>query len=156
MSLFHCISSTSFLCAPEMTWTDCRHRSDLGGVVVMTSDVLFLETSALTGEGVTDVFVRVARLILSKIEDGTLLLSPSLHAGRRIAAAYYATAAATAAAAILLGCLWCLFRSDRPKRNGCGAQGDWRSADEWFVFSPVSRPLLLSSHVSLSFCLCLF
>lgn len=37
----------------------------------LPSDVLFLETSALTGEGVADVFVRIARLILSKIEDGT-------------------------------------------------------------------------------------
>lgn len=42
----------------------------INAVAAAAADVLFLETSALTGEGVTDVFVRVARLILSKIEDG--------------------------------------------------------------------------------------
>ncbi|EEA05488.1 uncharacterized protein CMU_024940 [Cryptosporidium muris RN66] len=36
------------------------------------NDILFLETSALTGEGVEEVFVKVTRLILSKIEDGTI------------------------------------------------------------------------------------
>merc|ERR1712190_586672 len=39
------------------------------------NDVLFLETSALTGEGVEDVFIKVARMILNKIEDG--LIDPS-------------------------------------------------------------------------------
>ncbi|CAK9113341.1 Ras-related protein Rab-4B [Durusdinium trenchii] len=37
------------------------------------NDILFLETSALTGEGVEDVFIKVARMILNKIEDGPLL-----------------------------------------------------------------------------------
>ncbi|OEH77990.1 Ras family domain-containing protein [Cyclospora cayetanensis] len=46
------------------------------------NDVLFLETSALTGEGVSDVFVRVARLILSKIEDG-LIDANAMAAGLR-------------------------------------------------------------------------
>ncbi|PHJ21917.1 ras family protein, partial [Cystoisospora suis] len=32
------------------------------------NDILFLETSAFTGEGVEEVFVKVARLILNKIE----------------------------------------------------------------------------------------
>ncbi|OII77190.1 hypothetical protein cand_021720 [Cryptosporidium andersoni] len=36
------------------------------------NDILFLETSALTGEGVEEVFIKVTRLILSKIEDGTI------------------------------------------------------------------------------------
>ncbi|CBZ53185.1 putative Ras family domain-containing protein [Neospora caninum Liverpool] len=36
------------------------------------NDILFLETSAFTGEGVEDVFVKVARLILNKIEDGLI------------------------------------------------------------------------------------
>merc|ERR1712117_508037 len=39
------------------------------------NDVLFLETSALTGEGVEEVFIKVARMILNKIEDG--LIDPS-------------------------------------------------------------------------------
>lgn len=48
------------------------------------NDILFLETSALTGEGVEEVFIKVARLILHKIEDG--LIDPStmlsgIHAG---------------------------------------------------------------------------
>eukprot|EP00922_Rhytidocystis_sp_ex-Travisia-forbesii_P007825 GHVS01011582.1.p1 GENE.GHVS01011582.1~~GHVS01011582.1.p1 ORF type:complete len:216 (-),score=20.50 GHVS01011582.1:659-1306(-) len=36
------------------------------------NDILFLETSALTGEGVEDAFVKVARMILNKIEDGLI------------------------------------------------------------------------------------
>lgn len=36
------------------------------------NDVLFLETSALTGEGVEDVFIKIARMILNKIEDGLI------------------------------------------------------------------------------------
>merc|ERR1711972_996857 len=48
------------------------------------SDILFLETSALTGEGVEEAFIKVARMILNKIEDG--LIDPStmvsgIHAG---------------------------------------------------------------------------
>jgi hypothetical protein len=33
-------------------------------------DLMFLETSALTGEGVSEVFLKCARTILSKIESG--------------------------------------------------------------------------------------
>jgi len=33
---------------------------------------MFLETSALTGEGVSEVFLKCARTILSKIESGVL------------------------------------------------------------------------------------
>lgn len=52
------------------------------------NDVLFLETSALTGEGVEEVFIKVAKMILSKIEDG--LIDPNtmvsgVHAGRQVA-----------------------------------------------------------------------
>uniref|UniRef100_A0A0G4I3K2 Uncharacterized protein n=1 Tax=Chromera velia CCMP2878 TaxID=1169474 RepID=A0A0G4I3K2_9ALVE len=36
------------------------------------NDILFLETSALTGEGVEEAFVKVARMILTKIEDGLI------------------------------------------------------------------------------------
>lgn len=36
------------------------------------NDIMFVETSALTGEGVDDVFVKCARIILTKIENGTL------------------------------------------------------------------------------------
>eukprot|EP00923_Selenidium_pygospionis_P036218 GHVN01063543.1.p1 GENE.GHVN01063543.1~~GHVN01063543.1.p1 ORF type:complete len:122 (+),score=5.90 GHVN01063543.1:407-772(+) len=36
------------------------------------NDILFLETSALTGEGVEEVFVKVARMILHKIEEGLI------------------------------------------------------------------------------------
>ena len=39
------------------------------------NDVLFLETSAITGEGIEDVFVKACRSIISKIEDG--LIDPS-------------------------------------------------------------------------------
>lgn len=47
------------------------------------SDVLFLETSALTGEGVEEVFIKVARMILSKIEDGLIDANTmsGIHAG---------------------------------------------------------------------------
>eukprot|EP00913_Durusdinium_trenchii_P006594 g6194.t1 len=48
------------------------------------NDILFLETSALTGEGVEDVFIKVARMILNKIEDGLidpLTMSSNIHAG---------------------------------------------------------------------------
>jgi len=51
------------------------------------NDVLFLETSALTGEGVEEVFIKVAKMILSKIEDG--LIDPNtmvsgVHSGRQL------------------------------------------------------------------------
>jgi len=36
------------------------------------NDLMFLETSALTGEGVSEVFLKCARTILSKIETGVL------------------------------------------------------------------------------------
>eukprot|EP00444_Apocalathium_aciculiferum_P028525 CAMPEP_0183442580 /NCGR_PEP_ID=MMETSP0370-20130417/88719_1 /TAXON_ID=268820 /ORGANISM="Peridinium aciculiferum, Strain PAER-2" /LENGTH=242 /DNA_ID=CAMNT_0025632259 /DNA_START=102 /DNA_END=829 /DNA_ORIENTATION=+ len=36
------------------------------------NDILFLETSALSGEGVEEVFIKVARMILNKIEDGLI------------------------------------------------------------------------------------
>lgn len=36
------------------------------------NDVLFLETSAVTGEGVEDVFAKACRGIISKIEDGLI------------------------------------------------------------------------------------
>ena len=42
------------------------------------ADILFLETSALTGEGVEEVFIKVARMILNKIEDGRRLSSKPL------------------------------------------------------------------------------
>jgi len=37
-----------------------------------TTDVMFLESSARTGEGVEEVFLKCARTILSKIDSGTL------------------------------------------------------------------------------------
>ncbi|CAD7930249.1 unnamed protein product [Amoebophrya sp. A25] len=51
------------------------------------NDILFLETSALTGEGVEDVFIKVAKQILNKIEDG--LIDPNtmvsgIHAGKSL------------------------------------------------------------------------
>ncbi|OLQ11860.1 Ras-related protein Rab-4B [Symbiodinium microadriaticum] len=51
------------------------------------NDILFLETSALTGEGVEDVFIKVARMILNKIEDGLidpLSMVSGIHTGLRI------------------------------------------------------------------------
>jgi len=36
------------------------------------NELMFLETSALTGEGVSEVFLKCARTILSKIESGVL------------------------------------------------------------------------------------
>eukprot|EP00919_Chromeraceae_sp_WS-2016_P059246 GHVR01140778.1.p1 GENE.GHVR01140778.1~~GHVR01140778.1.p1 ORF type:complete len:216 (+),score=50.98 GHVR01140778.1:111-758(+) len=50
------------------------------------NDVLFLETSALTGVGVEDVFTKVARMILSKIEDGLIephTMISGIHTGAR-------------------------------------------------------------------------
>merc|ERR1712007_101269 len=40
--------------------------------IAQENDILFLETSALTGEGVEEVFIKVARMILNKIEDGLI------------------------------------------------------------------------------------
>jgi len=50
------------------------------------NDILFLESSALTGEGVEEVFTKCARMIVNKIEDG--LIDPStmtsgIHTGTR-------------------------------------------------------------------------
>jgi len=36
------------------------------------NDVLFLETSAVTGEGIEDVFAKACRSIIGKIEDGLI------------------------------------------------------------------------------------
>jgi len=36
------------------------------------SDLIFLETSALTGEGVQEIYLKCARSILSKIDTGIL------------------------------------------------------------------------------------
>jgi Ras-related protein Rab-4B len=36
------------------------------------NDILFLETSAVTAEGIEDVFVKACRSIISKIEDGLI------------------------------------------------------------------------------------
>ena len=36
------------------------------------NDVLFLETSAVTGEGIEEVFAKACRSIISKIEDGLI------------------------------------------------------------------------------------
>ena len=36
------------------------------------NDLMFLETSALTGEGIGEVFLKCARTILSKIETGQI------------------------------------------------------------------------------------
>jgi len=50
------------------------------------SEILFLETSALTGEGVEEVFVKVAKMILNKIEDGLIdpaTMMSGVHAGAR-------------------------------------------------------------------------
>lgn len=48
------------------------------------NDILFLETSALTGEGVEEVFIKVARVILNKIEEGLIdanTMVSGIHAG---------------------------------------------------------------------------
>eukprot|EP00920_Eleutheroschizon_duboscqi_P007614 GHVT01017354.1.p1 GENE.GHVT01017354.1~~GHVT01017354.1.p1 ORF type:complete len:257 (-),score=37.72 GHVT01017354.1:124-894(-) len=52
---------------------DRRHVSFLeASRFAQESDMLFLETSAITGEGVEEAFLRVARNILNKIEDGLI------------------------------------------------------------------------------------
>eukprot|EP00743_Colponemidia_sp_Colp-15_P001733 GILK01001893.1.p1 GENE.GILK01001893.1~~GILK01001893.1.p1 ORF type:complete len:219 (-),score=21.88 GILK01001893.1:165-788(-) len=51
------------------------------------NDILFLETSALTGEGVEEVFMKVARTILSKIEGGIIdpnTMVSGVHPGARV------------------------------------------------------------------------
>jgi hypothetical protein len=35
-------------------------------------DLLYLETSALTGENVQEMFLKVARTVLNKVDDGTI------------------------------------------------------------------------------------
>ncbi|KAF8820364.1 Ras family protein [Cardiosporidium cionae] len=48
-----------------------RHISFLqGSTLALENETAFAETSALTGEGVEDVFLRVGQMILSKIESG--------------------------------------------------------------------------------------
>lgn len=43
--------------------------------VCVISDLMFLETSALTGENVEETFLKCARSILTKIESGNPLSS---------------------------------------------------------------------------------
>jgi len=55
--------------------------------IAQENDILFLETSALPGEGVEEVFIKVARMILNKIEDG--LIDPNtmvsgIHTGSKV------------------------------------------------------------------------
>lgn len=45
-------------------------------VAVIFAELMFLETSALTGENVEEAFVQCARKILNKIESGTV---PPVH-----------------------------------------------------------------------------
>lgn len=45
--------------------------------VLSVSELMFLETSALTGENVEEAFVQCARKILNKIESGISRLSVS-------------------------------------------------------------------------------
>lgn len=42
-------------------------------LLLLCTELMFLETSALTGEGVTEVFMKCARTILTKIETGTFM-----------------------------------------------------------------------------------
>lgn len=44
--------------------------------VLCASELMFLETSALTGENVEEAFVQCARKILNKIESGKIHLIP--------------------------------------------------------------------------------
>ncbi len=41
-------------------------------------DLLFLETSALTGDGVEEGFMRLAKTVLAKVEDGSVDLKVSV------------------------------------------------------------------------------
>jgi len=50
------------------------------------NDILFMEASALTGEGVEEVFTKCARMILNKIEDGLIdptTMTSGIHSGAR-------------------------------------------------------------------------
>ncbi len=40
--------------------------------LMVSTDLMFLETSALTGEGVEEVFLKCSKTILTKIETGVL------------------------------------------------------------------------------------
>lgn len=43
-------------------------------IALLISELMFLETSALTGENVEETFLKCARCILTKIESGKLLV----------------------------------------------------------------------------------
>jgi Ras-related protein Rab-4B len=70
------------LASPELTLIMVGNKIDLSEDREVTfleasrfaqeNDLMFLETSAMTGEGVSEVFLKCARTILSKIDDGTI------------------------------------------------------------------------------------
>ena len=62
------------LCGNKCDLEDAPREVELleGTRTAQENDAMFLETSALTGENVDEVFLKCARSILTKIEDGTL------------------------------------------------------------------------------------
>lgn len=55
-----------------------KHFIEKNFHLISVLELMFLETSALTGEGVQEVFLKCARTILSKIESGKILHSTHL------------------------------------------------------------------------------
>ena len=49
-------------------------------------DILFVETSAMTGDGVDDVFMKLAKNVLNRVQDGSIDLSVVSSAGSSLAA----------------------------------------------------------------------
>jgi Ras-related protein Rab-4B len=70
------------LANPDIALVLCGNKTDLAAERQVTfleasrfaqeNDLMFMETSALTGEGIEDVFLRCARTILTRIETGVL------------------------------------------------------------------------------------
>eukprot|EP00753_Platysulcus_tardus_P006649 PLAT14390.1.p1 GENE.PLAT14390.1~~PLAT14390.1.p1 ORF type:complete len:232 (-),score=56.90 PLAT14390.1:150-782(-) len=70
------------LARSEVSIVTCGNKSDLkesrqvsyleASRFAQENEVMFMETSALTGEGIEEVFLRATRSILTKIEDGTI------------------------------------------------------------------------------------
>eukprot|EP00744_Colponema_vietnamica_P014992 GILI01020999.1.p1 GENE.GILI01020999.1~~GILI01020999.1.p1 ORF type:complete len:212 (+),score=17.23 GILI01020999.1:115-750(+) len=95
--LVHWLADARTLARPDISIIAVGNKCDLKDSREVTflqasrfcqeNDILFLETSALTGEGVEEVFLKVARTILSKIEGGLIdpntMVQSGIHPGLR-------------------------------------------------------------------------
>lgn len=81
-ALTHWLTDARTLASPNIVIILCGNKKDLDGEREVTfleasrfaqeNELMFLETSALTGENVEEAFLKCARTILNKIESGEL------------------------------------------------------------------------------------